>query len=273
MSNLELVLDKLDSRDIEGAVDIINSQKPKKISKYINIDKYYEETIKNLKDKKLFFSQITKFNDKNEYQNSIYQIETKKDEIISKDIEKKQFRDLVCCFTQRIEDDIVMWTRYAHMSSGIKLVFEIIDNRNINNVYYYDKKIEIKKIKKSNDIDNEINKIRNDLNTCIKLSQWEYEKECRVIIKRENLNEFMMDKNIKYENIGIKLTEIVIGSKCKYKKEIQDIAEIQNIKISYEKENIKLEDNDLYLWEKYTETFNLKNNEDKLYYKTILNSF
>ena len=125
----------------------------------------------------------------------------------------------VCCFSKKISSP-TMWAHYANNYKGYCLEFKVVGTQNLWEVSYsYGKNLpnfEINGLKE----DLWTEKItKKDAREYIKLlhkywatskyKDWEYENEIRAMFPDLN-----GDMNIAYDNIGIKLSAIVIGHNC-----------------------------------------------------------
>ena len=159
------------------------------------------------------------------YDDALFPFETWQIEYLKQFAENIRNNLFICCLSKN-NDSPPMWANYANNYNGYCLEFEILDAKNLCEVYYtYGKNpfnFEYKGLKDDLLEDritrDEAYKYIEQLHiywASSKHSDWNYEDEIRALFC--NLDK---DMNIAYEAIGIKLSAIIVGHNCS--KEYQD---------------------------------------------------
>lgn len=256
-------------------IDVPDLKLPEKLYKYCSFDKN-KHNINNFKGEKIYFSHVDEFNDpfeftfqnyKNfdEFIENLPETESKQKYAIrlrnnrhrmsqeEKNILYSNFAsDLknlnmelirVCCLSS-LNDNILMWSHYAQDHTGFCLEFDFkFKNNNLKEIIYpvayFDEMPSI--LKNPSLCPNNCNQcepVQYKKSWITKNSQWEYEKEWRILFTNEELSKTPTEKEDCFINFEYKLpensiTKVYLGCKINEENEktITEIAKEKKIPI------------------------------------------
>ncbi|MBR2388507.1 MAG: DUF2971 domain-containing protein [Clostridia bacterium] len=228
---------------------------PNKIYKFCSLslkkgDDLDKKKLYSLENKKIWMSDCSVLNDPYEgmYAFVDERIEKEKNEFFELLINKiKNQRDMYIqsSFSYKY-DNILMWGHYANGCRGYCVEYEISSKQHLFPVQYVNKRPLLASITDSDEVKNNLNKIKISFDKikddeehiaymlyvqAIKDLSWSYEKEVRLIEMgcAENGEKC---GNVDCEDYGLKISKIIIGCHCVYKKELIDIAKKLQVPVS-----------------------------------------
>lgn len=238
---------------------------PKKIYKYYPLkngltspeQKYNDIRINNLKDRRIWASACSGFNDPYEGKYMYFSEKDFTARGFPKDTKKigdailEALREhiLIACFTSN-PNDLPMWAHYANEHQGFCVEYEITDTSNFYPVCYIHKRISLLSLfielfyalttKNAPHAEKELVLKHCLFLNAFKYKDWSSEHEIRAIF----LDKFQANNGKLYacDDIGIKPTKLFIGICCseEHKKKLIDIA--NELNIPYEQCNVRNED-------------------------------
>ena len=226
---------------VSEAIKYKNNFVPRSLYKYIPLldERYMNYTEENskklnsLKEKKLWISHYTSFNDPLEFRMLLVDAEKLKDtnwqtDYIEGYLNLFKNQTLVSCFSSEVDNNMPMWAHYANNHKGYCIKYSVLNPNSIFPVLY-----EPVRIKSSVIVTHLISEMHETykqklkeptkdfykyftyfyLSLICKHKFWEYEKEYRLLYPSIGNNE-SVGKLIDLSKVGLDIDAIYIGYKC-----------------------------------------------------------
>ena len=209
-----------------------------------------EQKLYSLENKKIWMSDCSVLNDPYEglYAFVDERLNKEKNEFFEMLINKiKNERDVYIQSSFSYEcDNILMWGHYANGCRGYCIEYTINSKQHLFPVQYVNKRPLLSSVTDSDEVRNNLNKIKISFDKikdeeehiaymlyiqAIKDSSWSYEKEVR-LVEMGYAGNGEKCGNVDCEDYGLKVSKIIIGCHCKYRKELIDIAKKLDVPVS-----------------------------------------